>query len=1123
MNAFIPSTKNTLKHSLLPQRSKGAEEAEPFKISALSASLTLCGRIICLLAFFLTNALLAQSGTGNSLIVAGTTTTNGTGSYAWIALQPTDPSVVMGKQIAVYRKNGGPASPNPFSRVAIIEPVADVRTVGSLLTRANVLGENIAELNSVLSELLEDASAAGTISVEQKMAALITGAWGDDKKMRRVMLIARQRPSVALCAGLAHMEKVPAAGALTYELRDFDTTTSTDLGVVGRVTLDPAAPLVLPAPGKPVELPDVTSKGNLNVSLRWATPNALRDLAPLHHGFDVYRVPEAAAIAKGWHATPPSNAADFATEPTARKINLLAILPPVMLSTPEATNLTNETVFVNDDNGRFKTAGTPFADAAEFYYFAVARDLLGNGGTPSAGTLVQICDRLPPPLPKKVKVRNVASFVAGTHDQRLEVSWEAPALSAPETISGYRIYRWRSPREIPAKEKDMNRNLIAIVPATTLSFIDDNTPPPPGTATNDYSTPTWPADNGKTFFYTVRSIDGSVCANVSGNSPPVFGVLRDREGPAGSKGDLALRCFDPLVSFTSLTQVTKSGLVGNVGHLVLQCTSSLPRGLELAEFRYDHPAKGNFFLGRAAFALDGGGNLRSVLARELPKYDGEGTLFCRVRTTAGNLSPWVPAVSQDNKTPQPNKYIDVKWNVALNTLALPGIDCGWRHQSTDPVTGDTMKPGGIFTPTTGSREWKIYRRVDSSPQTLIAQGIIPAGSTTAITWTDTDPPAGNCTVCYFLELTDEHGNPGPLTQQGECTSFVDATMLPTPMLEPITSVAPLVSGQMKVTWMCSTAGVERFELWISRSSGTLPTSTGSGLSEDLATHPNYANEIDFAVFQTALARHLSPTGMPQFSVDIPVSTSDTYTVMVRAVGAGDAATRAAGAFSNAETFRYTIRDFTFSAPVPWPDRPLPPQADFHAGIQATHLALAKLSPWKGNAVRIGEYEDPAFNGSNTSAAPEQGGQNNAVNVVFNLSGTREVEEHLYSNETLVVAEEGKTTRPGKILPVALYRVQVANTNFPIVSGDIVQVSPLMERIAQVISGPNKIVTDPFTAILHQSDSPLTGTEAQFDHDIFLLDRQPVIKGATYKYILVRFGPTKEIERVIVTNTVDVPL
>ena len=1067
----------------------------------------------------------AQSGTGNSLIVAGTTTTNGTGSYAWITLQPTDPSVVMGKQIAVYRKSGGPASPNPFSRVAILEPAADVRTIGSLLSRANVLGENIVELNSVLSELLEDASAAGTVSVEQKMSTLITGAWGDNAKMRRVMLIARQRPSVALCSGLAHMEKVPAAGALTFELRDFDTTTSTDLGVVGRVTLDPASPVVLPAPGKPVELPDVTSKGNLNVSLRWATPNPLRDLAPLHHGFDVYRVPAAQAIAKGWDSTPPATTADFATEPTARKINLLAILPPVMLTAPEANNLTNETVFVNDDNGRFKTAGSPFADGASFYYFTVARDLLGNGGTPSAGTLVQICDRLPPPLPKKVKVRNVASFVAGTHDQRLEVSWEAPAVTAPETISGYRIYRWRSPREIPAKEKDMNRNLIAIVPATTLSFIDDNTPPPPGTATNDYSTPTWPADNGKTFFYTVRSIDGSVCANVSGNSPPVFGVLRDREGPAGAKGDLTLKCFDPLVTFTSSQMLNKAGLSGDTGHLVFICTSTLAKGLAWAEFKYNLSST-EHHLGRTRFFKDGGGNLRAMLPRTLPAFTGSGVFFCRVGTPDGRVSPWVPTPANDNNSPQAGKYLEVKWNAALNTLALPGIDCGWRHQSSDPVTGDTVKPTGTFTPTSGSREWKIYRRVDSSPQTLIAQGEIPAGSTTAITWTDTDPPAGNCIVCYFLELTDEHGNPGPLTQQGECTTFVDTTAMPVPMLEPVTSVAPFIGGKMRITWMCSTAGVERFELWISRASGTLPSSTGSGLSDDLATHPNMADGKDFAVFQTALARHLSSTGMPEYSVELPASASDTYTIMVRAVGAGDAATRAAGAFSNVETFSYTTRDFTYTAPVPWPDRPLPPQGEFHTGIQAAHLALTKLNPWKGNAVRIGEYEDPAFNGTNTINIVEQGGNggigNPSVGVFFNKSGQLDLEQSLYTNDLVANAELDEAI-PGLILPVALYRVQVPNTNFPAVSGDIVQVSPMMEKIAQITSGPNKAITDPFIAILHQSDSPLTGTAAQYDHDIFLLDRQPVIKGATYKYILVRFSPTKEIERVIVTNTVDVPL
>ncbi|MFN0075050.1 MAG: hypothetical protein ACKVY0_01115 [Prosthecobacter sp.] len=1065
----------------------------------------------------------AQSGTGNSLIVAGTTTTNGSGSFAWIALQPTDPSVVMGKQIAVYRKSGGPTSASSYSRVAILEPAADVRIIGSLLTRANVLGENLLELNSVLSELLEDASAAGTVTVAQKMSAFISGAWGDNDKMKRVMLVARQRPSVALCAGLAHMERVSAVGVLTYELRDFNTATSTDIGVVGRVTVDPAAPLVLPAPGAPVELPDTTSKGNLNVTLRWATPNTLRDLAPLHHGFDVYRVPKAIAMSKGWHTTPPTTVNDFTSEPTARKINTLAILTSVMLTAAEAANLTNDTVYVHDDNGRFKTAGTPFADGAQFYYFAVARDLLGNGGTPSPGTLVEICDRLPPNQPKKVKVRNVASYNGTVHDQRLEVSWEAPDVVPPETIAGYRVYRWRTPSEIPTKEKLLNRNLIAIVPATTHSFIDDGSPPPPGGAVNDYSTPAWPTDNGKTYFYTVRAIDGSVCGNVSGNSPPVFGVLRDREGPAGSKGEVSLKCFEPLVSFTSAMQVAKTGLNADTAHLQFVCTSSLTTGLAWAEFKVTTGGS-EVLLGRSAFKKDGTGFLRVNLPRTLPKFTGNGTFFCRVATPSGTVSAWVPTTGQDNITPQAGKYIELKWNTVLNSLTLPGADCGWRHQTTDPVTGDTVKPTGSFIPSTGSREWKLYRRVNSSAQTLIAQGEIPAGSTAPTTWTDSDPPKANCTVCYFLELTDEHGNPGQLMQQGECATFADATALPTPMLEPLKSVPPLMSGKMQVSWMCSTAGVERFELWVSRSSGSAPSSTGSGLSTDLATHLNMVDGKDFAVFQTALARHLSPTGTPEYSVELPVSVSDAYTVMVRAVGSGSSSTRAVGAFSNVETFTYTSRDFTLSAAVPWPDRPLPPQAAFHPGIQAAHLNVSDLAPWKGNGIRIGEYSDPPFNGNTTTAQTDQGGPvNTAVHVSFNLSSVLNVEHSIYVNQPLDSEEGGKTVLPGAVFPVALYRVQIANSTFPVVSGDVVQVSPLMERIAQIIGGPNKVVTDPFIAILHESDSPLTGTETQYDHDIFLLDRQPVIKGATYKYILVRFSPTKEIERVIVTNTVDVPL
>ena len=64
--------------------------------------------------------------------------------------------------------------------------------------------------------------------------------------------------------------------------------------------------------------------------------------------------------------------------------------------------------------------------------------------------------------------------------------------------------------------------------------------------------------------------------------------------------------------------------------------------------------------------------------------------------------------------------------------------------------------------------------------------------------------------------------------------------------------------------------------------------------------------------------------------------------------------------------------------------------------------------------------------------------------------------------------------------------------------------------------------DPFLLPMHMDDTGLARTLPGSDHDMMLLDRQPVIKGAKYKYLLVRFGTNKEIERVIVTNEVQVP-
>ena len=1080
----------------------------------------------------------AQSGIAKSLTVAGTTTNFGGNTFAWIALQPTDPALLSGKQIAVYRKNGNAASANPYSRVAVIQPEGDVHTIASLMARAGSLGENLTELHAVLSELLQGAEPAGAIAAPQLMSSLICNAVGHDDKMRRVMLLARQRPSVALCAGLAHAEKIPGSGLLTYELRDFDSTKLTDLGVLGRLTLDPATPLVLPAPGAPVELPDTSAKGNLNATLRWATPNTLRDLAPLHYGFDVYRVTKAATLAHNWHSAPPVSTALLAAEPAAKKVNTLAILTSVTLSAAEAADLTNKTVYLDDDNNRFRSAGVPFTDNNQFYYFVAARDLLGHGGAPSQGTLVTLCDRLPTGAPRKVQVRNQASYSGTTHAQHFIIEWQPPVLDPGDAVSAYYVYRWRTPSEIAGKcthfdpvSGKPDHNLIAVLPASQLSFVDDGSSAPPAWAENDYAVPNWPADNGKTFFYTIRAADASVSTNISGNSAPVWGVLRDRQGPLGVSGDILINCYRPDLTYAATTQIAASGLPADQAHLELLCVSPLAKGLAWAEWKFQPDAARDVMvmLGRATFIQGASRTLQAQLRKTLANYNGKGVFLCRVSTTGGKVSAWVPASGQGEFTPQADRRIQMKWNARLINSQMSGTDCGWRDEAVDPTTGLSTDLSGVFTPSAGSREWKIYRRVNNSAQTLMAQGEMAVGSVSPVMWTDSAPPASYCTLCYYLQLYDEHGNPSPMTQQGECLEHYDASFLSTPMLEPITHVAPYLAGKMHVSWFCNTAGVERFEVWVARASGAAPTNTGSSLSIDQAgTHPNAVSGVegteglDFAVFQSSVARHLSIDGTPQFSADLPVSTSDTYSVMVRAVGPGSYGTRTMGAFSNLETYSYALPVLSFSAQVPWPQRPLPGQASFHSGISATHLNIGKLAPWKGNAVRIGEYADAATNPTATVITKDLQGSSLAVRVAFSISTQRDPEQYLYINDAVGLAEPNETL-PGCIFPIALYRVQIANANFPGVSGDIVQVSPMMERIAQYETALTTKVTDPFIAILHRADSPLAASASNFDHDIFLLDRQPVLKGATYKYLLVRFNPSKEIERVIVTNTVDVPL
>jgi hypothetical protein len=109
-------------------------------------------------------------------------------------------------------------------------------------------------------------------------------------------------------------------------------------------------------------------------------------------------------------------------------------------------------------------------------------------------------------------------------------------------------------------------------------------------------------------------------------------------------------------------------------------------------------------------------------------------------------------------------------------------------------------------------------------------------------------------------------------------------------------------------------------------------------------------------------------------------------------------------------------------------------------------------------------------------------------------------------------------------PLVLYRYQVPSPKFPVVSGDIVQCSPLMETIAFQRTVTNSVNY----AIIHDGFMIYDGIRIVLnDRDFsliqsFLKDTQPAVSGARYKYLVVRFQRNGEIAEVIPTNEMEVP-
>jgi hypothetical protein len=876
-------------------------------------------------------------------------------------------------------------------------------------------------------------------------------------------------------------------------------------------------------------VPEVSAMGDLNIKFRWGTPDNLRRLGLMQFGYDLYRVTKPYANSQGWTVgnPPPIPALSglVATNPAiAKRVNRVPIVPGKLFSLADAANLTpptgdTNTFFIMDDDGRGKPGyiNYGFTNGAQYFYWVAARDLLARDGTLSSGLLATVCDRIPPLPPMGVHVQNDYAFDTNTmtSSQALKVVWKQN-LGSNDPVVNYWVYRWTNVAQMNMLSGNPSNNLIAIVPqipnVTNNSFLD-----------NGASSPSALGAFGETFWYSVRAGDAGACGqNLSGNGGPAFGVLRQRVGPGAGVGTIDINCLRPVVNIKSIiNRPLGNGSDPTNFDVFLNCTR-LDARFDWAEFfgiaTYTDPASGiqtviSNYLGRFFYL----GNPAVSTWWTPPRYPNGGQpsvtlqVWCRAALFNGKVSGFAVA----NVTPPSSDVAaDVEFQAFVQSLRTtvggPNTPSDCREHDPGGGGGGVTGTNNIcvhVTPSPGSKEYRIYRRVDMGPLSLLAQGAVTNGAL-SIDVCDNATPVNGGSMCFYVQLLDENGNASPLSVIG-CIDCAPITPLPTPVLARITSTGNSGSPGMSLTWFCPPYGVERFEAYIGAVTPPTPPNTNqyqlSQLFSSTGAPPNTVVITNFGTnLPQAFYSFITPKVGPVFGgtgavfqVPCNVEIGKTYVVMVRAKGKNNNA----GEFSQVETFRWAVTNAP-SPQVPWPARPLPPTNSSFTAL-AYYLSSSNPAPvlqWNaisGNGVLVG-FAALGFTEVNVRQGPAR---------VFAV----------YDPNTAIETNVAGST----IFPCAMYRYQVPNAMFPKTSGDIIQVSPLMENIAYQISGgaglpTNSIIQDPFIGASATSDN--AGNHLW----LWLRDTQPIISGARYKYVLVRFNQAHEIDELIPSNEVDVP-
>lgn len=1176
----------------------------------------------------------------NLIFTVGTTIQDGSGNpWSYVLLGAPQASLLAGKRFAIYGKPGFPTNASTFTLRGTIFQQSNATAINTLLNQSVGLGEDLAALGNALDTLLHNVPGIGAQPLPQKVLIAFQVAASDPFTNQALYLLARTHPGLTLCAGQAFAE--PLTTTTTYEVREVNPASGAAGDVLGRVTITPGAPVVLPAPGFPYQVVTNDPSDHLRIRLRWGTPDNLRRLSLLQYGFNVWRIPRAGAEAAGYNTNNPTRVQlhnGAFTLVNAAPVMATRDYSPFLGPGGAADPMDRITYFFADDNGRSLGSvhfpsnspphagylNPPFNDGEEFYYFITARDILGRDGFVSPGGLARACRRLRPQPPTGLKVVNEPQIIVSggvTNLQSyLRVNWQQNT-GTNDLVTEYWIYRWWNPAMALTNDPTPLSNRVAVVAQV------------PGTNFNtflDTSAGALVAPGPSNIWYTLRAVSQAACDPLlSPQSPPAWGVLRQRAGPLATSGELVSSCGTPVVAFQNFNSLVNSaGRDTNHWNYRFTCRRRDP-GIAWVQFLITNTITAGYdTIGPVCFPPDGdtvsvdystlitssfpevdagcvvgtyyglvsqpavtqytnavpaGQRLEEVfLAGELlltalnsgdpllaavngaqsfcmSPYsvvpDASGTLHLRF-DLGGNIPLMIqyatnfsnPAggqgwVEMGVATPDANGVYSIYWEPCLIgplppfrgcRVNLPGeTDCS-QHVARDG--GGTVAPIHIrFRLTPRTHEYRLYRRIDDGPLTLIAQGAAlfdPLSPAKEIVRTDDAMPPTAARLCYFVQVLDENGNGSPMALIG-CRD-VKPIKPPRPVLSEPAPTGDTNNPQVALTWFCPTSGVYRFEVRIQRAdqpASGQPTGFHSPkLLRLTSSNPQVrflgllVDRLAVSLFDETLVTPPIGPGFgpgPQFSLNASVVPGVPYNITVAAEDAqgnwGDAS----------QQWTFIWKPPNPLVTVPWPARPLPPVTAFDDASSASNLdyyprvSAVLFTNYNGTVadyhypvgVRVAQVNTPYWYsnvGSNTLAV---------YNVYPGFAGAAgRIDPNVGVFHRL--ANDSRLNDP--LLPIVLYRQQVTNAAFPRVSGTLTQVSPMLEQVAWTSQG--NLRANGVTVSIADRLIALDG-EVINDHSyafLYLRDQQPVIIGAAYQYFVVRFNDRREIAEIIPAGVVQIP-